>query len=144
MRLHVPLLASGLVILSSSSVFAAPVTGHWFTHKSKSIVKVSKCGAGLCGKIVWLRNGLNSTGQPVRDARNRDKRYRTRKVLGLTTFSGLTPSGPGRWSGLMYNPDDGRTYNASLTFVSTGSIRVQGCRLGGGPCGARSWTRAKK
>jgi uncharacterized protein (DUF2147 family) len=62
----------------------------------------------------------------------------------LSTFSGLAPAGPKRWSGLMYNPDDGRTYKASLTILSASSIRVEGCRVGGGPCGARSWVRAKR
>lgn len=144
MRLHTPLLASSLLILSSASLFAAPVTGNWFTYKSKSMVRISQCGTGLCGQIVWLRKGLNSKGQPVRDERNRDKRYRARQVLGLTTFSGLAPSGPGRWSGLMYNPDDGRTYKGSLTILNASSIRVEGCRVGGGLCGQRSWVRAKR
>jgi len=144
MRLHTPLLASSILILSSAALYAAPVTGNWYTYGSKSMVRITQCGAGLCGKIVWLRQKLNSEGQPMRDERNLNKQYRTRKVIGLATFSGLAPSGPKRWSGLMYNPDDGRTYKASLTFVSTGSIRVEGCRVGGGPCGQRSWVRAKK
>ena len=144
MRLHAPLLAAGLLILLSSSLIAAPVTGIWYTYGAKSIVKITQCGTGLCGQIVWLRKALDSEGQPMRDERNRDKRYRSRRVLGLLTFSGLAPSGPKRWSGLMYNPDDGRTYNGSLTFLDASSIRVEGCRLGGGLCGQRTWARAKK
>ena len=144
MRLHAPLLASGLLIFSSASLFAAPVTGNWYTYGAKSMVKITQCGNRLCGQIVWLRKGLNSSGQPVRDQRNRDTRHRARKVLGLSTFSGLAPAGKKRWSGLMYNPDDGRTYKASLTYLNASSIRVEGCRVGGGPCGTRSWVRAKK
>lgn len=143
MRLHLSPLAAGLLIFSYSSLSAAPITGHWLTHKAKAMVRITNCGAGLCGQIVWLRASLDARGNPVRDARNRDKRYRGRQVLGLTTFSGLAPSGPGRWSGVMYNPDDGRTYRASLTLLGSGSIRVEGCRLGGGICGMRNWTRAK-
>lgn len=143
MRLHTSLLTAGLLILSSSSVFAGPVTGKWLTHRAKSIINITQCGTGLCGKIVWLRNKLNSLGQPMRDERNSNKLLRSRQVLGLTTFSGLTPSGPGRWSGLMYNPNDGRTYNASLTFTSAGSLQVEGCRTGNSFCGRRNWTRAK-
>lgn len=144
MRLHIPLLAAGCLILSSVSVRAAPVTGYWFTYKAKSIIRITACGAGLCGQIVWLRKALDSRGAPVRDARNRDRRYRGRQVLGLTTFSGLAPAGPRRWSGLMYNPDDGRTYLGSITLLNTGAIRVRGCRLRGGACGEREWTRARK
>ncbi len=144
MRLHTPLLAFSLLIFSNASLFAAPVTGNWYTYGAKSMVKITQCGKGLCGQIVWLRKGLGSDGQPVRDERNLNKRHRTRKVLGLSTFSGLAPAGPKRWSGLMYNPDDGRIYKASLTILNAGSIRVEGCRVGGGPCGMRTWARAKK
>ncbi len=143
MRLHTPLLASSLLILASAPLFAAPVTGNWYTYGAKSMVKITRCGKGLCGKIVWLRQKLDSEGRPLRDERNLNKGYRTRKVLGLSTFSGLSPAGPKRWSGLMYNPDDGRTYKASLTILSASSIRIEGCRVGGGPCGQRTWARAK-
>ncbi len=143
MRLCIPL-AAGLLFLNTSMLSATPITGHWVTHKSKAVVRISQCGPGLCGQIVWLRKGVDRKGQPVRDIRNRDKTRRGRQVLGLTTFSGLAPSGPGRWSGMMYNPDDGRTYNGSIVLTNNGSIRVEGCRLGGGPCGNRQWTRAKK
>ena len=143
MRLRLSPLAAGLLIFSFSPLSAAPITGNWFTHKAKAMVSITKCGSGLCGRIVWLRASVDARGKPVRDVRNRDSRYRGRQVLGLTTFSGLAPVGPGRWSGVMYNPDDGRTYNASLTLMASGSIRVEGCRTGGGACGKRSWTRAK-
>ena len=143
MRVHIPLLATGLLILSSASLPAASVTGNWFTHKAKSIVKITRCGAGVCGRIVWLRKALNSEGHPVRDERNRNERYRGRKVLGLRTFSGLKRAGPRLWSGLLYNPDDGRTYQGSITLLDASSIRVEGCRLGGGACGGRRWTRAQ-
>jgi len=143
MRLHIFLLASGLLILSNSSVFAEPITGKWLTHRARSMINITRCGAGLCGQIIWLRNKLNSLGQPMRDERNSNKHLRSRRVLGLTTFSGLTLSGPGRWSGLMYNPNDGGTYNASLTFTSAGSLQVEGCLMGSNLCGRRNWTRAK-
>lgn len=143
MRLRIPLAIAASLVLPSI-VDAAPITGHWITHKSKAVVRISQCGPGLCGQIVWLRQGVDRKGQPVRDIRNRNKSLRGRQVLGLTTFSRLSPSGPGRWSGVMYNPDDGRTYNGSLILTGANSIRVEGCRSGGGACGKRNWTRARK
>lgn len=144
MRLHTPLLASAFLISSGFSLAAGPLTGDWITHKARSMVRITECGAGLCGQIVWLRRGLNSGGGPVRDKRNRDRSLRDRQVLGLTTFSDLAPSGPGRWAGLMYNPNDGRTYLGSLTLTNSGSIQVRGCRVGGGICGRRKWTRPSR
>ncbi len=120
------------------------MTGHWFTHKSKAMVRITQCWAGLFGQIVWLRQGVDSKGQPVRDLRNRYKRLRVRRVMGLTNFSELTPSSPGQWSSPMYNPDDGRTYKASITLSGTGSISVHGCRVGGSIYGTRTWTRVQR
>lgn len=144
MRLHTPLLFAGLLVLSGSPLSAAPVTGHWLTYKSKAMVRITQCGTGLCGQIVWLKKGLDSRGRPVQDLRNRSANLRGRQVLGLTTFSGLKPSGAKSWSGLMYNPDDGRTYNGSLTLTGRSKILIKACRVGGSACGERTWLRAQQ
>lgn len=143
MRLRPFLLAMGVLLFTGQAATAASVTGVWFTHAAKAKVKITRCGGALCGRIVWLRKGRGADGKPVRDLRNRNARLRSRRVLGLRTFSGLRPSGPKRWSGLMYNPQDGRVYKANLTLAGRGLIRVDGCRVGGAGCGSRSWTRAR-
>lgn len=143
MRLQSMLLAAAVLLPITGPAQAVSITGTWLTHKSKAKVQITRCGGGLCGRIIWLREGLDSAGKPVRDERNRNQRYRDRRVLGLTTFSGLKPVGPGQWSGIMYNPDDGRTYRASLTVLDNGSIRVDGCRVGGSACGERTWVRVQ-
>ena len=142
MRLQSLLLAAAVFLSAAGPTQATSITGTWFTHKAKAKVRITPCGGGLCGRIVWLRQGLNAVGKPVRDELNRDKRYRGRRVLGLRTFSKFMPTGPGRWSGLMYNPADGRTYRANLTLLDGLSLRVDGCRVGGSACGERNWTRA--
>jgi uncharacterized protein (DUF2147 family) len=142
MRLRSLLLAAVLFTTAGQSVDAASVNGVWFTHKAKAKVQITKCGAGLCGRIVWLRQAHDSRGRPVLDERNRNRQLRKRPVLGLRTFTGLQPMGPGRWTGLIYNPEDGRTYRANLMMSGTGAIRVEGCRVGGSACGARNWVRA--
>ncbi|MBI3703871.1 MAG: DUF2147 domain-containing protein, partial [Rhizobiales bacterium] len=49
-------------------------------------------------------------------------------------------SGPNKWSGLIYNADDGRTYSAHM--IPDGNIaKVQGCVLGI-LCQTQNWKRA--
>ncbi len=143
MRLRSVLLAAGFVFAAGQAAYAASITGTWFTHKAKAKIEITRCGAGLCGRIVWLRSARDSRGQPVRDERNRDRQLRARPVLGLRTFTGLQPISPGRWVGLIYNPEDGRTYRANLMMTASGAIRVEGCRVAGSACGARNWLRAQ-
>lgn len=144
MRLRVPLLTASLLALSVSNLAAAPITGNWLTYKGKAMVQIAECGSGLCGQIVWLKQALDSQGLPVRDERNRDAGLRGREILGLTTFSGLVATGPRSWTGLMYNPDDGRTYRGTLTLADRSRILIKACRIGGTICGERTWVRAQQ
>lgn len=144
MRLRPAILSAAFLLFSSPPLFADPVSGYWLTHKSKGMVQISQCGAGLCGQIIWLRQSTDRKGQPARDVRNRNPELRGRPVMGLTTFSGLAPIGPNQWAGPMYNPDDGRTYNGKVTLTAPGKLHIRGCRQRSGICGSRTWTRAQQ
>ncbi|HKU06565.1 MAG TPA: DUF2147 domain-containing protein, partial [Bradyrhizobium sp.] len=42
--------------------------GVWLTEKGDARVKVSKCGNGICGVVVWLKEPIDrATGQPQVD-----------------------------------------------------------------------------
>ena len=130
------------MILGGHTAAADQAVGLWLTHKGKAKLKITECGSGLCSQIVWLRRPYGSDGAGVRDAYNPDPSLRSRPVLGLETFSGLQPAGPKRWAGRIYNPEDGRHYDASITVVNPQTIRVKGCRVVGWGCGSRTWKRA--
>jgi uncharacterized protein (DUF2147 family) len=61
-------------------------------------------------------------------------------MIGLPLFSGMQPAGPSKWSGQIYNADDGSTYASSVTVTGADSLRVEGCV--GALCGGETWTRA--
>jgi uncharacterized protein (DUF2147 family) len=61
-------------------------------------------------------------------------------MIGLPLFSGMRPAGPSKWSGEIYNADDGRNYASSVTVTGADSLRVEGCV--GTLCGGETWTRA--
>jgi uncharacterized protein (DUF2147 family) len=54
---------------------------------------------------------------------------------------GLVPDGAGRWSGLLYNIDNGNSYAGHLLELGPATIRVEGCAIG--ICGAQNMTRIK-
>jgi uncharacterized protein (DUF2147 family) len=117
-------------------------SGVWLTQAGDAKVRVSKCGGGICGVIVWLREPIDTaTGNPATDSKNPNPARAARPMIGLPLFSGMQPSGPNQWSGEIYNADDGSTYASHISVVDTGSLKVEGCV--GAICGGETWTRAR-
>ena len=116
-------------------------TGVWLTQAGDARVRVSKCGGGICGVVVWLREPIDAaTGRPQVDDKNPNPALKTRPMIGLPLFSGMRPSGPNKWSGQIYNADDGGSYASSVSMAGPDSLRVEGCV--GALCGGETWTRA--
>src|ERR1700743_1762477 len=107
---------------------AGDVGGVWLTQAGDAKVRVSKCGGGICGVVVWLRDPINpATGKPQVDDKNPNPSLAKRPMIGLPLFSGMQASGPNRWSGKIYNADDGGTYASSVSVAGPDSLRVEGC-----------------
>jgi uncharacterized protein (DUF2147 family) len=143
-------LALGFVLLMLSALLGAPtaqaqaggeVTGIWLTQAGDARVRVSKCGGGICGVIVGLREPNNpATGKPAVDDKNPNPTLARRPMIGLPLFTGMRPVGPNKWSGQIYNADDGQSYASSVSLAGPQSLRVEGCV---GPlCGGETWTRS--
>jgi len=116
-------------------------TGVWVTQAGDARVRVSKCGSGLCGVIVGLRDPIDpATGKPQVDDKNPNPALKKRPIIGLPLFSGMQPSGPNRWSGQIYNADDGSTYVSHVSLAGPDTLKVEGCM--GALCGGENWTRA--
>jgi uncharacterized protein (DUF2147 family) len=141
----------GFVVLLLTALFAAPAakaqvagdpTGVWQTQAGDARVKVSKCGGGICGVIVWLKDPINAaTGRPEVDDKNPSPTLAKRPMIGLPLFTGMHPSGPNKWSGTIYNADDGNSYESHVSVVGADALRVEGCV--GIICGGETWTRAR-
>ncbi len=109
---------------SPASAQSAEPVGVWLTEKGDARVKISKCGSGICGVIVGLREPIDhATGEPQVDDKNPNPSLRTRPVIGISLFVGMRPSVPGKWSGQIYNADDGGTYVSHVTFSGGDALR---------------------
>ena len=116
------------------------VSGIWLTQAGDAKVRVSKCNGGICGVIVWLKTPIDpATGKPAVDDKNPNPALAKRPMIGLPLFSGMRPDGDNRWSGQIYNADDGGTYASSVSVAGPDSLRVEGCV--GALCGGETWTR---
>jgi len=102
--------------------------GRWLTDGGKSQVEIRSCGETLCGEIVWLKEPNTEAGQPKTDERNPDEAMRDRPILGLRLLSGFVRDGTkDAWrDGKIYNPEDGKTYSATMTLEKPDRLKVRG------------------
>ncbi|WP_439924221.1 DUF2147 domain-containing protein [Nitrobacter sp. JJSN] len=121
----------------------ADPTGIWLTQAGDAKVRVSRCRGGMCGVVVWLRSPIDpATGRPVVDDKNHNPELAKRPMIGLPLFHGMSQSGPNKWSGTIYNADDGNSYASNISVAGPGALRVEGCV--GALCGGEVWTRSHR
>jgi uncharacterized protein (DUF2147 family) len=142
----------GIVIAAWAALAAAtPATGQnagspdgiWLTQAGDAKIRVSRCGAGICGVVVWLREPIDPlTGKRQVDDKNPNPALANRPIIGLSLFSAMRPAGPNRWSGRIYNADDGKTYASNISVTGPAGLRVEGCV--GTLCGSEDWSRSSR
>ena len=137
-------IAAALLGVSLGTSFAADPLGTWHTEESKATVRIAACGPALCGTIVSLKETNDpDTGKPKTDKNNADAGMRSRPMIGVTIVLGMKPSGTAnKWSGQVYNAEDGKTYSGNLILQDANTIKLEGCAMGGLICKAVTWTRA--
>jgi lathosterol oxidase len=87
--------------------------GEWATQGFSAKVRIARCGERLCGRVTWLW----------------DPAQRERVPLGTEIVKGFVRAAPREWSGSIYNPEDGRTYDATMRLGPEGELRLEGCAL---------------
>ena len=119
-----------------------PAHGYWLTENGKAIIQFAPCGAKVCGRMVWVANPTDASGQPKLDVKNDAPEMRDRPLCGLQLLGDLSPDKAGAWEdGWIYSPKDGSTYSAKIETLSETELEVRGylgiSLLGG----SQVWTR---
>ena len=141
--ISIALFAILTIAVATPSRAADEPTGTWLTQAGDARVRVTRCGGALCGTIVWLRDMIDpATGKAAVDDKNADPARRNRSMIGLQIFIGMKAAGPNKWSGQIYNADDGKTYVSNVSVSGPESLKVEGCL--GAFCGGETWTRVAR
>jgi uncharacterized protein (DUF2147 family) len=115
------------IALMNTAPAHAFVEGIWL-DKDGGMVSIRNCGDSMCGTIASVSTRDGGAANP----RNR---------VGVPVLIGMRPSGPNKWTGQLYNVDDGKTYKGNLIELGPDSIRIEGCALF--ICGGENLTRVK-
>jgi len=137
--------AAALGALASVAAQAAPTrdpSGVWLTEDGRARALVEKCGPvrdHLCGYIVWLKEPVID-GKTAADINNPDPKRRSRPIMGHQFILGLKLDPEGRYTGQIYNSEDGKKYDVEVWSEKAGELKVKGC-LVAFLCSTQSWTR---
>jgi uncharacterized protein (DUF2147 family) len=118
---------------------AADPSGVWLSADGDVKMKVAPCGGGICSTISWLKSPNDETGKSKTDKNNPDGGRRSRPILGSPIITGMKPDSANKWSGQVYNAEDGKTYSGSFTLTGANSADLKGCVAI--ICRTKAWTR---
>jgi uncharacterized protein (DUF2147 family) len=93
--------------------------GVWLTEEKEGKVRIEQCGVNLCGYSVDAKSNQN----------------------GEQVLINMKPSKDSKWSGRIFDPNTGSTYESTIALKGSDSLRVQGCAFGGMFCGGQTWSR---
>jgi uncharacterized protein (DUF2147 family) len=125
-----------IMLLAATTVFGAgqnDILGLWKTADDESKLEFFKCGEKICVKIAWMKepNYTDSkegpVGTPKVDSNNPDVALKNRPMIGLQIMEGFTAVDDSHWEdGIIYNPDNGKTYRGKLHLISAGKLELRG------------------
>lgn len=136
-----------LVLLQKTGYGQEEIVGIWYNDIKSTQIEIRNAGEEYQGRIIWLETTTNSDGSSPRlDEYNPDEDLAKRELLGTTILRNL------RWNqeskswekGLIYDPNNGKTYECSCRLREEGELYLKGYVLGIPWLGRSStWTRAK-
>jgi len=100
-------LTAATVLSAANTADAAGAAGLWYDHTGRSAIQVSKCGSGLCGRIVWLKKAAHKS------------------VCGTRIIGGGKRVGNSYDTGWIYSPERRKKYSVEITPQGN-SLKVMG------------------
>jgi uncharacterized protein (DUF2147 family) len=115
--------------------------GIWLTQAGDAKIRISHCGTGLCGMIVWLKAPIDpATGKPQVDDKNVNPSLAKRPIIGINIFNRMKSVANNKWSGTIYNADNGKSYSSDVIAAGPRKLEVRGCVMSI-LCGGEIWTK---
>ena len=122
----------------------ANIVGEWYTEDKEAVITLFiDNDKTLSGKTTWMKDPVDSDGNPKLDKLNPDKELRSRKRLGLKIMHGFKYKGENTWEdGRIYKPTNGKTYGGKAILVDSNTLELEGYLLSLPFIGKSStWTR---
>jgi len=140
------ILLTCLVAWSMQGLAQNEIVGQWYNEEKSSIINVTKNQKGTySGRITWLEDNTNSDGSsPRRDEYNPEESLQKRLLKELIILTDLEYNSEDKqWqNGLIYDPENGKTYECYCEMNEDGTLYFKGYILGITWLGrSTTWTR---
>jgi uncharacterized protein (DUF2147 family) len=128
------LLSLGL-ILAYCGLYAqdGSIVGFWLTADRDSQIEIYRvAGNKFNGRIVWLEEPNEPDGRVKHDKHNPDRSLRNQPTLGLEILKDFTYNASRKeWEkGTIYDPGNGKTYDAFMRLDGNNTLKLKGFVLG--------------
>jgi len=117
--------AAAAAVLTASAAFADAARdphGVWLRPEGGVQFSFYDCGKQLCAKVIDARSDEDKAS------------------IGTVILRGATKTGANEWKGKLFNADDGKTYDGTITVTSANELTLKGC-LWGVLCSGETWKR---
>ena len=118
------------------------ILGIWLEEEKQSKIEIYKEGNRFFGKIIWLKEPLDESGNEKLDKENPNPSLRKNTINGLKIMKNLKYVKEGEWSnGEIYDARSGKTYSLEVYMKDPNKLDLRGY-LGFTLFGkTTSWTR---
>lgn len=119
--------AAGVALSATASLAqtANDVFGNWADAETGGALEVFKCGQALCAKISKVPPGKEA----AKDVNNENPALRDRLLLGLVIVENAVLSDDTTWSGVIYDRERGKSFDATLRAKDKNTLEITGCKL---------------
>ena len=132
------LATAAILALGTATAAAADPIGDWLVKDGYAHIRIDNCAGKLWGIVAWEKK------PGAIDDENPDPTKKHRPVLGMPILLGMKPTKPNLWEGEIYNSNNGKIYESSISMVDDNTLKLQGCLskvFGNLLCGGENWTR---
>lgn len=136
------MLTSGMAVADEGD----KLVGVWKPSEGNALVKIDKIGNKFYGRIVWLKEPNDESGQPKTDKNNPDESLRSTPLKGYRILKDFVYDAEEEvWKdGTIYDPKNGSTYNCKIELKDENTIEVRGY-IGASVFGRTDvWSRMQK
>src|ERR1044072_1588163 len=136
MKLLLP--SAAILALTNAGALAADasVIGDWLVKEGYGHVRIDNCGGKMWGIVSWEET-------PGIENENPDPAKKGRPLLGTPVLIDMAPAKePGKWTGEVYNSQNGKNYTASISLADENTLNLEGS-LVWPLCQTQQWTRVK-
>jgi uncharacterized protein (DUF2147 family) len=123
--------ALALTLAASPATAQGNIEGHWTNPKHSTLVHVTRCDGDAYCAIV-----LKASAKAQANARKGG----TKNFIG-TEILRVSDTGNGLYQGKAFDPESNMHVPATVRFVGSSTIEIQGCALFGLICKTQRWTK---